>query len=116
MAIIQLKEFEQIMNDLMVASDRSREIDKMIQQTPVMRSAGDFFSSAALMMANHDTVVSLLETMFNDNENQWISYWMYEQDYGRNWTKGCATEADGSEIDLSTPQKLYMHLVREMGK
>lgn len=116
MAIISLEEFKTIMGDLMIASDTVRAIDDTIRNTPVMKSASDFFSASALILPNADMVVSLLETMFDDTEEHWISYWMFEQDFGRSWEQGIATEADGSDIDLSSSEKLYAYLLKNMGR
>lgn len=116
MAIISLGEFETIMENLMISSDTVRTIDDTIRNTPIMKSASDFFSTSALIMPNADTVVSLLETMFDDKEEHWISYWMFEQDFGRSWKQGIATEADGSNIDLSSAEKLYAYLLKNMGR
>ncbi len=45
----------------------------------------------------------------------WISWWLFEKDYGR--TVGIDDvfdEETGKFIDLTTPEKLYDYLIKEM--
>ena len=50
-------------------------------------------------------MIKVLENVFDDT-NEWISYFIYELDFGRKWKPGCVTE-DGKDIPLSTPEQLY---------
>lgn len=40
-----------------------------------------------------------------------IDYFCIELDFGRKYTPGCITYADGTEIDMSTADKLYDYLM-----
>lgn len=60
-----------------------------------------------------ETVIDLLEFIFND-KNQWINYWIFELDFGKNYEDGDAKDADGSNIPLKTVEDLYDLLVRNM--
>ena len=60
-----------------------------------------------------EQVVDILTYIFNDKD-EWISYWVYERDFGRDWYEGCTKEKNGSNIDLSTMKKLYDFLVSNM--
>jgi hypothetical protein len=42
----------------------------------------------------------------------WIFYFVYEIDYGKEWTDETCSEADGTVIDISTSEKLYDYLTR----
>ena len=59
------------------------------------------------------TVIDLLEFIFND-ENQWINYWIFELEFGKDYKDGDAKDADGSNIPLKTVEDLYELLVRNM--
>ena len=59
------------------------------------------------------TVIDLLEFIFND-ENQWINYWIFELEFGKDYEDGDAKDADGSNIPLKTVEDLYDLLVRNM--
>ena len=50
-------------------------------------------------------MIKVLEDVFDDT-SEWISYFIYELDFGRKWKPGCVTE-DGKDIPLSTPEQLY---------
>lgn len=56
-----------------------------------------------------EKIIELLEFIFNDKDN-WISYWVYDLDYGSSTTLS-ATREDGSKIPLSTIEDLYNLLV-----
>jgi len=57
--------------------------------------------------------VELLANVFND-EGNWIDYFCYDLNFGKDYKKGCATHKNGKEINLSTSEKLYDFLVKEM--
>ena len=57
--------------------------------------------------------VGLLGKVMRDTENDWISYWIYELDYGAKYKDGDVTEADGSIIKMATAEDLYNFLVKE---
>ena len=61
-----------------------------------------------------ELIVELLENSMND-KYEWISYYIYELDYGKSFKMGYVTEEDGTEIDISTPEKLYDFLIKEYG-
>lgn len=68
----------------------------------------------AFGLSMSDEIVKLLSYIFKD-QDKWIEYWVYERDFGRDWYDGCAHEADGTNIDLSTVRKLYDFLIKNMG-
>lgn len=53
-----------------------------------------------------ESVLLLLENIFDDKDN-WISYFCFELDFGRNWKEGMVTSKHGDDIPLSTPEELY---------
>ena len=111
--IISKEAFCDIINKLIKTNDfvnevnaKARELDNAIES--------DFFNASSLSISFESDVVYLLTLMFNDYENdQILSWWLYEKDYGRRedikiW------DGESNEIDLSTPEKLYDYLVEEM--
>lgn len=60
-------------------------------------------------------VVNLLEKLFKDEENGWITYFLYELDCGKSWKPGTATEGD-KDIPLSNAKELYALLVENLEK
>ena len=59
----------------------------------------------------------LLSDCMNDSDD-WICWWIYDTCCGRDVENGrlCAENEDGSEIDLTTPEKLYDFLVKDVDK
>lgn len=57
------------------------------------------------------TAVDLLSEIMGD-DGDWISYWMYEQNFGEKWDEHTASESDGTPILCRTTQELYDFLVR----
>lgn len=63
-------------------------------------------------------LVSILEEIFDDKENKWISYYLYELDCGKSYKDGDITEKDKDGnvriIPLKTPEDLYNLLIEDM--
>lgn len=60
-------------------------------------------------------VVDLLEDIFEDTAH-WISYWVYELDFGREYYDGCVTDEVEGDIKLHTIQDLYIFLLHNIQK
>ena len=58
-------------------------------------------------------LIRVLEKLMEDN-GEWIQYFIYDLDYGKNYKEGCAIYKDKSPIDLSTAEKLHHFLYREV--
>ena len=98
--------------------EKLREIDGFVKETNdkarKLNDAiiSDFFNASSLSISHENIVVRLLENMFNDEEI--ISWWLYELDYGRKFKKGYLKDGDGKNIDVSTPEKLYDYLIENL--
>jgi hypothetical protein len=65
------------------------------------------------LLFNQLTII--LESQFNDEGlHSWIDYFIDELDFGQKYKLGCATYKNGENIDISTAEKLYDFLVKEM--
>lgn len=53
-----------------------------------------------------DDYITLLEETMNDTGN-WISYYIFELDFGDGYTDGMIKDKDGSNISLANPEELY---------
>ncbi len=59
-------------------------------------------------------VVKLLQYIFNDEHNDWIDWWCWETDFGRDTTlNSCYKTFEGEEIEekIDTAEKLYNFLI-----
>lgn len=57
-------------------------------------------------------LMKVLADAMND-EGDWISYFICEGHYGKDLKPDSVSEADGTPIDITTPEKLYDFLVKE---
>ena len=58
------------------------------------------------------TVIDLLEYMFDDEETNWISYFIFDLEYGEKYEDGMVTEEDGTIVKLATIRDLYDMLTK----
>lgn len=61
-----------------------------------------------------DAIIDLLHEIFKEaDEEEWISYFVFDLNFGKNFHKGTVLCKDGSEIDLFTAEDLYDFLISE---
>lgn len=51
-------------------------------------------------------VIEILEDIFVDKENGWISYFVYELDFGVKWKENCIT-MNGKNVYMRNAEELY---------
>ena len=99
--INHLKEVNQFVDEV---NDKARKLNDAI--------ISDFFNVSSLSISFEADLVKVLENMFNTDL---ISWWLYDLNYGTEFTIGCIVEADGiTKPDLSTAEKLYDYLVSNL--
>lgn len=108
------EQFVSIIETLREQEDTAREIDAIIKSKACFSDTADFFSADSLISSNVSTVVELLDGAFGDDDL--VSYFCFELDFGRDWKRGCYVEGDGTSIDISTPAKVYDYLVSRLEK
>lgn len=63
-------------------------------------------------------ILKVLEEIFQDTENKWIDYFVYELEFGTKWKPFTVTEKDSNgnivDVPLGTPQQLYKCLVNNI--
>lgn len=101
-------EFVSIIDRLREASDLVDEVDELFRNSRESIE-NDFCNAASLQISHESVVVNLLKKLMND-KHEWIEYFIYELDYGRSYEPGMISESDGTNIDLSTAEKLYSYL------
>lgn len=107
--MISKEKFVEIINRLKEVDDFVEETnDRARKLSDAVRS--DFFNAMSLSISHEEIVLELLEDIFKLDKDDTLSWWIYEEDYGRNFKMGDFT-VEGKEIDLSTPEKLYDYLV-----
>ena len=109
--MIGKKEFVDIINKLKEVNDF---VDNTNDNARKLHDAivSDLFNASSLMISHETIVVKLLENMFNLQDDDTLTWWLYEKDYGRKFKIGDFT-VDEVDIDLTTPEKLYDYLIKE---
>ena len=108
--MITKQEFVKIINRLRDYNDLQHKIQDLFRDN-IDNKEMDFINAGSICVGHETIVVKLLENMFNDKNT--ISWWLYECNYGRDFSLG-DLEVDGVEIDLTTSEKLYDYLIKEM--
>lgn len=108
--MINKKEFVKIINRLRDYNDLQNKINELFENC-IDNRENDFCNAGSICIGHETIVVDLLQIMFNDVDT--LNYWLYNCDYGRKFKIGMMS-VDGVDIDLTTPEKLYDYLVKEM--
>lgn len=59
-----------------------------------------------------DSIINILEIHFNDTENKWIDYWIYELDFGKK-AKDNSVMLNNVNVPIKTVEDLYNILTSE---
>ena len=113
--ILTKDEFVAVVAELRAADDLSRALASSLRQgagAAGNEAASGMIDPYALFSGHLSTLVIALERMFLDADG-WLSWWLFECDYGRDGKIRSAFRSDGrTPIDLSTPPgALYEFLV-----
>lgn len=93
-------------------SDLDRINSEHIQAIYDSESISAIYPNDIIITALVDLLSDLLQDYSIDKyTGNWLEWWLYECDYGREFKLGSANYEDGTEIDLSTPEKLFDFLV-----
>lgn len=104
MGVIEYEEFRYYMEEIKDVEDYWNELsdlDSKYGYAVQVERPTDRISSA---------LVKLLEKSFND-ENNWISYYIWELNFGRDWEPGCVTNEEGTDVKLQEVEDLYDLLI-----
>ena len=107
--MISKEKFVEIINRLKSYTELQNKINDLFRDN-IDNKEMDFINAGSICIGHESVVVYLLERMF---DTDMISWWIYECNYGRDFSLG-DLEVDGIEIDLSTAEKLYDYLIKEM--
>ena len=110
MQMISKDKFVEIINRLKNYNDLQNKINDLFRDN-IDNKEMDFMNACSICIGHESVVVYLLERMF---DTDMISYFIYELEYGEKYEKGCVLDANMSEIDLSTAEKLYDYLVQDL--
>ena len=94
---------------------------KYINKLQELRSIEDAINEAGKILefsinfgSYEQLIIDILTDAFNDDSyGSWISYFLYDLNFGSDWHEGCVTEKDGTNIPLRDAGELYNLLVGE---
>jgi len=98
--ILTLKEFGDAIRSIATVLDTNDALEKHLESSVLEYNAP--------LIA---TTVTLLENVMNDKD-QWISYWLWELDFGQR-NDLMVTDENGETIPLTTVVDLYNLLIKE---
>ena len=107
--LVNKNDFIEILNRLQNYTELQDKINNLFDGY-IDNMEQDFCNAGSICIGHESIVVKLLENMF---ETDLISWWIYELNYGKEYKPGCLTE-DDKEVDISTSDKLYDVLIKNL--
>lgn len=108
--MISKEKFVEIINRLRNYNDLQNKINDLFEEN-IDNKEMDFMNAGSICIGHESVAVYLLENMF---DTDMISYFIYELNYGEDYTEGCIVDENMNEIDLSTAEKLYDYLIKSL--
>ena len=108
--IISKEKFVEIINRLKKYNELQNDINELFNES-IDNKEMDFMNARSICIGHESVVVYLLERMF---DTDMISYFIYELNYGEDYTEGCVLDENMNNIDLSTSEKLYDYLIKSL--
>lgn len=105
--MLDYKQFEEMINEIIELEKLEKDID-----TAMKKLSPDFMGFSLIRPMS--ALVKLLSYSMSDT-NEWISYWLYELDFGRKAVKNTVTDKKGKNIPLKTISNLY-DILTDTGK
>ena len=104
---ITKEHFIACMKVMQAADDMAADINRIVREY----GRGDFIDGYAY--SDSDCQIKLLETlgMVLDDKDHWISWWVYETDFGKREPK--VWLEDGTEVLIWTAEDLYDFITNE---
>lgn len=107
--IINKKEFCDVINRIENCYKLQDSINDLFRKC-IDNSERDFMNAGSICIMLEVPLLKVLEAMFEDEDL--ISWWIYELDFGKKFKVGYLIEKNGDKPDLSTAEKLYDYLVK----
>ena len=86
------------------------KIKQLRSAEDTLNSAGELFDFSMSFGHHEQLIVDILEDTFDDEENGWINYWIYELDFGSKWSEGIVI-MDDEDISMRDAGELWDLLV-----
>ena len=106
---ISKEDFYNALRQLEDAHRLKEQVNRLIKD--IKPPNEDFMDGYGLTIDHESLVVNLLEKLTEDEED-WIGYWAWENDYGRELEPD-SVKQHGEPVDLRTPSQLYDFLLEK---
>lgn len=106
--LISREHFARILNTLRDREDLVGKINDVIREYRTLLR--EDLDANSIVIGGEDEILDLLEIIMKDNNGD-ISFFCWEADFGRDFELGDYT-INGTNVDISTAEKLYDHLVQ----
>jgi hypothetical protein len=113
--MLSKERFITIIERLVEANDIVKQVNEIFQNSSE-NIRDDFCNASSLSISNEDSVIELLEVIFDDLENGLLRHWVYEVDYGKKIEEIPITEKNGTLLIPMSASDLYDLLLRYMGE
>lgn len=113
--MISKEKFIEYMDAIKKTQEKDDKINDFLDEvSPELGGGGAFI----LLEAQITMIKMLCDLMeidygYGDYAND-IGYFIYDLEWGTKWNPGCFTEANGTPIDISTVEKLYDYIKKEV--
>ena len=102
------KQFVNYIKRIKKTLDREQEFSAVVEKL-----CNDSCFITGMFCEEIETIISLLKAaMGMFDENDVIEYFIYELDFGKEYSVGCYEEEDGTPIDISSAEALYDYLTK----
>lgn len=105
--MISKETFVRTIEQIMEINEKMNEVNKAIRALDP--EFGGFYPFKLF-----EPLLSLLLEIFQDEEREWLEYFIFELDFLRDADKYSITYADGTPIDVSSWDKVYDFLLKEI--
>lgn len=105
------EQFVYYIGEIKTLIDQAHMLDEALKSFDNCSDFGGFSNFRAV-----DALVSLLEDVMGEERSTEyptnISYFIFDLEFGSEWTEESFQESDGTPIDISTAEKLYDYLIK----
>ena len=91
----------------MEALEKQQEHDNKCSDAFQIILPSDYISAYDNSYIQKQLIKLMQVAMKDEGRDSWIDYFIWELEFGKKYKFGCATNADGSNIDLSSAGALY---------
>ena len=110
--VISKEKFFEILDYLQENAKFEKDLRQLLNKS---KRTTDFMDAAMFTDCQlTDYVIDLLELEFEDSDYGWISYWIYDLNFGQNWTPYSIIDSQGKTIRLKTKMDLYSFLIKNL--